>query len=182
MNELFRRGYNHGARPSGHVVSENWDKDNGGAIPGNVIEAANTRSDDPYIQRCRISGLEVHPARFAERVPEFFINFLTRPRNLVLDPFAGSNVVGYMAEKLKRRWISIEVRQEYVIGSAFRFDGIGERVLEALKKDAAGGLSIHETESPGDVAPRIAETGDSLANPSETEGEFEASGTLSVGT
>jgi len=141
MSELFRRGYNHGARPSGHVVSDKWSKDNGGAIPGNVIEAANTKSGDPYIRKCRSNGLEVHPARFAESIPEFFINFLTRPRNLVLDPFAGSNVVGHVAEKLKRRWVSIEVKQEYVIGSAFRFDGVGEHLLGTLKRDVPGAPS-----------------------------------------
>lgn len=36
---------------------------------------------------------EVHPARFTESVPEFFIKFLTRPADIVVDLFAGSNVV-----------------------------------------------------------------------------------------
>jgi len=131
MKKLFERGYNEGPRPSGHLVSSKWGTDNGGAIPGNVIEAANTRSGDPYIQACRQHNLEVHPARFAEKVPEFFLKFLTRPRNLVLDPFAGSNMVGYVSEKLKRRWISIEINENYVVSSAFRFKGAGETVLKA---------------------------------------------------
>lgn len=129
MKDLLRKGYNAGPRPSGHVVSKKWGRDNGGAIPPNIIEVSNTKSSDSYLTACREHKLEVHPARFTDKVPEFFIKFLTRPRNLVLDPFAGSNVVGYVAEKLKRRWISIEIKEEYVIGSAFRFAGIGERIL-----------------------------------------------------
>lgn len=130
MKNLLKKGYNAGERPSGHVVSRKWGRDQGGAIPANVIEASNTKSSDSYLQACRKYGLEVHPARFVERIPEFFINFLTRPRNLVVDPFAGSNVVGFVAENLKRRWISIELKEEYVIGSAFRFNGMGEKMLK----------------------------------------------------
>lgn len=130
MKTLLRKGYNDGPRPSGHVVSKKWGQNHGGAIPGNVIEVSNTKSSDSYLQACRERKLEVHPARFTNKVPEFFINFLTRPRNLVLDPFAGSNVVGYVAEKLKRRWISIEINEEYVAGSAFRFAGISEQILK----------------------------------------------------
>jgi site-specific DNA-methyltransferase (cytosine-N4-specific) len=122
MQELFVRGYSSGLRPSGHVISKKWAKNNSGAIPPNIIEASNTKSTDPYIAGCRKIGLEVHPARFADKVPEFFIKFLTRPKDIVLDPFAGSNVVGAAAERLGRRWISAEICKEYVVGSQFRFE------------------------------------------------------------
>jgi site-specific DNA-methyltransferase (cytosine-N4-specific) len=124
MKELLATGYNAGPRPSGHVVSRQWGRDNGGAIPPNVIEASNTRSHDSYITACRERGLEIHPARFSERVPEFFIKFLTRPGNLVVDPFAGSNMVGQVAERLGRRWIAVEIQKAYVFGSSFRFRGV----------------------------------------------------------
>ena len=70
----------------------------------------------------------MHTARFVETVPEFFVKFLTRQGDLVLDPFAGSNVVGSVAERLERRWISIEINEEYATGSAFRFDKVGDRI------------------------------------------------------
>ncbi|MBN1844313.1 MAG: site-specific DNA-methyltransferase [Sedimentisphaerales bacterium] len=123
MKELLSKGYNAGVRPSGHVVSKQWGQDNGGAIPPNIIQTSNTRSNDPYIRACRERGLEIHPARFSERVPEFFITFLTRPGNVVVDPFAGSNMVGQVAERLRRRWISVEINNEYVVGSKYRFTG-----------------------------------------------------------
>jgi site-specific DNA-methyltransferase (cytosine-N4-specific) len=128
MKSLLAKGYNDGPRPSGHVVSNKWGKKQQGAIPSNIIIAANTRSNDVYLRACKKHGLQVHPARFVDTTPEFFIKFLTKPGDLVLDPFAGSNVVGQVAERLGRKWISIEIKEEYVIGSAFRFDGLGESV------------------------------------------------------
>ena len=122
MKNLLNKGYNEGLRPSGHVVSKKWGRRHKGAIPSNLIIAANTRSNDKYLNACKEYGLEVHPARFVEAIPKFFIKFLTRPGDIVLDPFGGSNVVGEVAEKLKRKWISIEINKKYVLGSAFRFD------------------------------------------------------------
>ncbi len=128
MREMLKRGYNAGPRPSGHVVSGKWGKRQKGAIPSNLIIASNTRSSDPYLNACKQHGLEVHPARFVRAIPDFFIRFLTKPGNVVLDPFAGSNVVGEVAEKLRRKWISADIRLDYVIGSAFRFNGLGDAV------------------------------------------------------
>jgi DNA modification methylase len=42
------------------------------------------------------------------------------------NPFSGSNVVGEVAERQERQWISAEINEKYVVGSAFRFDGLGE--------------------------------------------------------
>ena len=139
MQRLFKKGYNAGPRPSGHVVSKKWGKKNNGAIPPNLIEAANTKSNDRYLNGCRRYGITPNPARFVDAVPDFFIKFLTEPNDLVLDPFAGSNVVGEVAECLNRRWISIEINKEFAVGSAFRFDGAGEAVaknylMEKLKE------------------------------------------------
>jgi site-specific DNA-methyltransferase (cytosine-N4-specific) len=69
----------------------------------------------------RWAGLPIHPARFPPGVPEFFIRFLTRPGQLVLDAFAGSNVTGGVAESLERAWISIEINADYMAGSKLRF-------------------------------------------------------------
>ena len=39
----------------------------------------------------------------------------------VLDPFAGSNTTGSVAERLGRNWISIELSREYAEDSRLRF-------------------------------------------------------------
>jgi site-specific DNA-methyltransferase (cytosine-N4-specific) len=122
MQRLLRDGYQPAQRPSQHEISKHFRRDNGGAIPPNLLTIPNTRSHDVYFHRCREAGLPIHPARFPAEVPEFFIRFLTRPRQFVVDPFAGSNVTGRVAESLKRRWLSIEINRDYVLGSRFRFD------------------------------------------------------------
>lgn len=134
MKKLLKQGtmrsYN---RPSQHQISEaTFQRDNGGAIPANVLvppeadlEAvlpiANTRSRDAFMDRCRAAGHPSHPARMPEALAEFFVRFLTDPDDLVLDPFAGSNTTGAVAERLGRRWLGIEADAEYAAASQLRF-------------------------------------------------------------
>ncbi len=122
MRRLFREGVRVTRRPSEHRISEHFDRDNGGAIPPNLLEIPNTTSRDPYLARCKAAGLVPHPARFPAALPEFFVRFLTEEGDLVLDPFAGSNVTGWVAERLARRWVAIESNEEYVLGSRLRFE------------------------------------------------------------
>jgi DNA modification methylase len=123
MKRLLRDGYKAARRPSQHDISPHFRRDNGGAIPPNLLIIPNTRSRDQYFVGCRKEGLPIHPARFPPGVPEFFVRFLTQPRQLVLDPFAGSNVTGQVAEGLERSWISVDTNADYVLGSRFRFPG-----------------------------------------------------------
>jgi site-specific DNA-methyltransferase (cytosine-N4-specific) len=122
MKRLLRDGYQPAKRPSQHDIGPHFQRDNGGAIPPNILTVPNTRSYDLYIRRCKEAGLAVHPARFPVEIPDFFIRFLTRAGQLVVDPFAGSNVTGQVAEGLGRRWVSVEINREYVEGSRLRFD------------------------------------------------------------
>lgn len=121
QKRLFQKGYNDGKRPSGHVIGPRFSVDNGGAIPPNVIEVANTRSFDDYQEYCRDHGHTIHPARFPKEIPEFFIKFLTEPKDLVLDPFGGSNMTGAVAEELGRKWLTFEQDGRYLSGSVGRF-------------------------------------------------------------
>lgn len=108
-------------RPSGHDISANFASDNGGAIPSNLLQIPNTESNSAYLRYCAMIGVKPHPARFPEKLPSFFIEFLTDPGDTVLDIFAGSNTTGNAAEKLGRRWIAFEKSLEYLAASAFRF-------------------------------------------------------------
>ncbi len=122
MKRLFREGCPRQKRPSQHEVRPSFERDNGGAIPSNLIEVANTTSRDPYLAACRQAGISPHPARFPAAIPDFFIRLLTEPGDLVLDPFAGSNTTGRCAERLERRWLAFELREDYVAGSRLRFE------------------------------------------------------------
>ncbi len=119
---LKSKKYNAGRRPSGHNVQpKTFLKDNGGAIPSNVLEFSNTLWSTDYIEHCKAQNVKPHPAKMAPGLVEFFIKFLTKEDALVLDPFGGSNTTGSVAERLKRRWIAVECMEEYIIGSRGRF-------------------------------------------------------------
>ena len=121
MKRLLKDGYDPAMRPSQHEIGPHFQRDNGGAIPPNVLTVPNTRSYDEYLFKCRAAGLPIHPARFPPELPDFFIRFLTKAGQLVVDPFAGSNTTGQVAEKLERKWSSIEINADYVAGSRLRF-------------------------------------------------------------
>jgi DNA modification methylase len=121
MKRLIAKGYKAKMRPSGHNITSKFQNDRGGAIPQNVLVRGNNESNSEYISACKELGIKVHPARFPKALPEFFIRFLTKPGDLVLDPFAGSNTTGRIAEDLDRRWIAVDIEESYVRASAIRF-------------------------------------------------------------
>ncbi|NVL91020.1 MAG: site-specific DNA-methyltransferase [Desulfobacterales bacterium] len=139
MKDLLKKGtYNSGKRPSEHKIgAKSFLTDHGGAIPPNVLTPAmeemipelievlpiaNTSSTDPFLTYCRENNITPHPARMPAKLVEFFVDFLTDPGDMVLDPFAGSNTTGYVAESKKRKWIGIEVKPDYIDASKVRFD------------------------------------------------------------
>jgi len=145
MRKLLKRGtYNPGTRPSEHQIGEtSFLADNGGAIPPNVLipsiasiqqeilaandgpsdvlSIANTSTSDPYQRYCRANNIPQHPARMPMKLIQFFVDFLTDPGDLVLDPFAGSNSTGFVAEMRDRRWVGIEADEHYARTSEERF-------------------------------------------------------------
>lgn len=138
MTHLLQNGYKPKLRPSGHDISANFSRNNAGAIPPNVVQddememathllqLANTESNSAYLRRCKAAGIKPHPARFPQGFAQFFINFLTDPADLVIDPFAGSNTTGYVAETLTRHWLAFEISEDYLLGSRCRFEETGD--------------------------------------------------------
>ncbi len=132
MHRLNARGVNRTVRPSGHNIKPSFSGiDAGGSIPTNVVESevpsdmlvfGNNAANDAYTLRCKQERSKPHPARFPAALPQFFIQLLTQYGDIVLDPFAGSNTTGSVAEKLERRWIAVEVVESYLQGSKFRFE------------------------------------------------------------
>ncbi|WP_066439310.1 DNA-methyltransferase [Chryseobacterium sp. CCH4-E10] len=141
MEQLLKRqSYNSGKRPSEHQISEKgFLKDNGGSIshnffemealdenrevrlPHSVLSFSNTNSNGYFLKTCREKGITPHPARMSGGLVNFFIQFLTDEEDLVLDPFSGSNTTGYCAEKLNRKWISFEIKEDYIEQAIIRF-------------------------------------------------------------
>ena len=151
MIRLSRNGVRSTVRPSGHVIRSSFDKiQAGGSIPPNVTEAVlpesmlrfgNNAANDEYTRRCKELGLKVHPARFPTALPEFFIRMLTDEGELVVDPFAGSNTTGLVAERLHRRWLAFEQVAEYLVASKVRFKQDSQAITERSKQ---GKLAFEE--------------------------------------
>jgi len=140
LSLLKRQSYNSGKRPSEHNISKKgFLKDHGGSIahnffemealdgdrdvrlPHSVLSFSNTTSNDYFLTKCREKKITPHPARMSGGLINFFIEFLTDENDLVLDPFSGSNTTGYCAEKLKRKWICFEVKENYIEQAIIRF-------------------------------------------------------------
>src|SRR5690554_5338872 len=54
-----------------------------------------------------------HSAAFPEGLPEWFIKLFTKEGDIVLDPFMGSGTTNFVANRMKRNSIGIELVQEY---------------------------------------------------------------------
>jgi len=144
---LKRRVYNAGKRPSEHNISSTgFLKEHKGSIAQNFFELdpidetrqprlpnvfkfPHTQSKDFFLRTCRARGIKPHPARMPEGLAAFFVEFLTDPGDLVLDPFAGSNTTGFVAESLGRRWVAIDIKEEYAEQSKIRFEDPEVQVL-----------------------------------------------------
>lgn len=121
MRDLLENGYKAKLRPSGHDISDKFGTDNGGSVPPNLLAIANTESTGRYQEYCREHDYPIHPARYPEQLPEYFIRLLTDRDDLVVDPFAGSCMTGAVAERLGRRWTCCELDKEYLKGAVARF-------------------------------------------------------------
>lgn len=100
-------------RPSTHNFNcEKVWTDNGGSDPGTVIELGNTNSNDVFSKLCKERGI-AHPARFPEKLAEFFILAGTEEGALVLDPFSGSGTTAVSAAKNGRLWIGIDANKDF---------------------------------------------------------------------
>ena len=56
---------------------------------------------------------EAHFAVFPEKIPELCIRAGTKEGDIVLDPFMGSGTTASVAKRLGRKWIGIEINEEY---------------------------------------------------------------------
>ena len=78
----------------------NWvDRDK--AYPTNVLHLATECNN------------KKHSAAFPEELPQWFVKLFTKEGDTVLDPFAGSGTTLFVAERMGRNAIGIELMQEY---------------------------------------------------------------------
>lgn len=113
LNGKGRGSREENKRPSTYTFdcSKTWT-DHGGSDPGSVIVLGNNASTDMFTKWCKERGIS-HPARFPEKLAEFFILAGTDPGDVVLDPFSGSGTCAISAQRHNRRWIGIDINEDY---------------------------------------------------------------------
>ena len=57
---------------------------------------------------------EAHFATFPKKLPELCIKAGSKEGDIILDPFFGSGTTGWVAQRLGRQWIGIELNEEYI--------------------------------------------------------------------
>ena len=135
MLRLIRSGVMETRRPSGHVIRSSFADHRGGSIPPNLIQCGNNESNSAYLNGMKASGRKIHPARFPAALPRFFMSFCTDANDLVIDPFAGSNTTGMVAEQLDRRWLAVEKDEQYWEDSKQRFVRDNDDTEPAARSD-----------------------------------------------
>src|SRR3990170_5049282 len=87
-------------------MGQDWNETDAnppGASPANVIVGS------------KYSGRSLgHPAVFPEYLPRFFIEAMTKPGDVVLDPFIGSGTTAVACLKLNRRYLGCDSSEIYV--------------------------------------------------------------------
>ena len=62
-----------------------------------------------------------HFATFPPKLPELCIKAGSKKGDIVLDPFFGSDTTGWVAQRLGRKWLGIELNPDYVKIAKERF-------------------------------------------------------------
>lgn len=134
LQSVSQQDFQRKLRPAGFDIARAFNKDNGGAIPGNVIRIAVTsNSDQDYLHHCYSKGFKPHEARMPIDLAKWFITFLTQKKGLVCDLMAGSLVTAQAAEEVGRNWITGEKSLHYIRTGLSRFKhvNLNENLLSA---------------------------------------------------
>lgn len=92
-----------------------------GTIPKNVLDIGQNSAEIAALRRvARAADLPQHGALMPLRLARFLIDFLSRPDDLVVDPFGGWGTTARAAQDAGRRWITTELHAEYVAAQALR--------------------------------------------------------------
>jgi len=108
-----------GRRPSGLDIGKRSFGKGLSTFPSALITAG-APGTEPWRERLKTEGLPAHPCPMPIAVPRFAIQMLSRPGDLILDPFFGSGITGAAAEELGRRWVGIDHHRVLLDGAACR--------------------------------------------------------------
>lgn len=96
-------------------------------VPGNVWEYPRVRY--------RMDEYENHPTQKPIAMLERIIKASSNPNDVVLDPFSGTFTTSYVAKKLGRKSIGIEINEDFAKIGLRRVQGLSEINGEKLRKE-----------------------------------------------
>lgn len=99
-----------------------YERPTEGRIPKNVLTFGHAAGDQRRLQKMsRQRGLPVHGASMPLALAIFLVQYLSRPGDLVVDPFGGTLTTAKACELNGRRWLACEIMAEYLHVGALRF-------------------------------------------------------------
>lgn len=93
-------------------------------VPGNVWSIPRVRF--------RMSEYESHPTQKPTALLERIIKASSNRGDLVLDPFSGSFTTSYVAKKLGRKTIGIEIDEDYTQIGIKRLKSLNEKIMQPI--------------------------------------------------
>ena len=78
-----------------------------------------------------------HSAAFPIALPTWFIKLFTQPGDITLDPFVGSGTTAAAAALLGRRYVGIDIKEEYVRLTEERLSKVQPRMPGVAERNAA---------------------------------------------
>lgn len=116
-------------RPSGNGTNSKQmaqvASDRGGSTPFNVLPILNNSAKHDE------AGAYGHGAGTPLKLTDWWIRYLTRPGDTILDPFNGSGTTGVAALKLGRKSIGIEQYEKYYSVAQERMERVEEELRQA---------------------------------------------------
>lgn len=114
------------------VLKGAYGNQTAGRIPRNVLHIGHACADQQRMRRsAREAGLPVHGASMPLALALFLVQYLSRPGDLVVDPFGGTMTTAKACEQLGRLWMSSELMAEYLMAGRLRF-GADRLVTDSL--------------------------------------------------
>ena len=107
------RQHSEGSKDTAYATSKNWSGGVGYNKDGRNKRSVWKINTKPY--------KEANFAVFPEELPTLCIKAGSEEGDVVLDPFFGSGTTGWVAQRLGRKWIGIELNPEYIKIAEKRF-------------------------------------------------------------
>ncbi len=60
------------------------------------------------------NGRAIHPAQKPEKLIELILLASSEKNDIILDPFLGSGTTAVVASRLQRKWIGIEINEDFI--------------------------------------------------------------------